>query len=199
MLIHTMHSILLSLLLSIVFFITGSFTFIDVQPLLSQYLSETIYSCDYIESIPSSNTTIILPDWLCNEVNYTTFDFSRFANLEYLQIGNDSFSFVETFVIDGMNNLTMLQIGAKSFTHYKDYDYWYPGSSFYIRNCKSLESIDIGRNSFSDYTGSFELVNLPSLQYISIGEMMNDDWSSHNFYSSPFIVRGNKEKLDLIE
>ena len=187
-----MHSILLSLLLSIVFFITGSFTFIDVHPLLSQYLSETIYSCDYIESIPSSNITIILPDWLCNEVNYTTFDFSRFANLEYLQIGNDSFSFVETFVIDGMNNLTMLQIGAKSFTHYKDYDYWYPGSSFHIRNCKSLESIIIGRNSFSDYTGSFELENLSSLKTIIIGEMMNDDWSSHNFYYSSFSVRGKK-------
>ena len=190
-----MHSILLSLLLSIVFFITGSFTFIDVHPLLSQYLSETIYSCDYIESIPSSNTTIILPDWLCNEVNYTTFDFSRFADLEYLEIGNDSFSFVETFVIDGMNNLTMLQIGAKSFTHYKDYDYWYPGSSFHIRNCESLESIDIGRNSFSDYTGSFELVNLPSLQSIIIGEMTFDGVPENNFYYASFIVRGNTYNL----
>ena len=179
-------------LLLIVIGYSRSFTFIDVHPEFAQYLPQTIYSCDYIQSIPSTNTTIILPDWLCNEVNYTTFDFSRFANLEHLEIGNDSFSFVETFVIDGMNNLRMLKIGAKSFTHYKNYDYWYPGSSFHIRNCKSLESIIIGKNSFSDYSGSFELENLSSLKTIIIGEMMNDDWSSHNFYYSSFSVRGKK-------
>ena len=187
-----MYSIILSLLLSIVFFITGSFTFIDVHPLLSQHLSESTYSCDYIQSIPSTNTSIILPNWTCNEVNYTTFDFSRFTELEYLEIGNDSFSFVETFVIDGMNYLTTLKIGEKSFTHVKDYDGWTPGTSFQIKNCKSLESLIIGKNSFSDYTGSFELESLSSLKTIIIGEMMNDDWSSHNFYYSSFSVRGIK-------
>ena len=98
-----------------------------------------------------------------------------------------------------MHKLTTLKIGPKSFTHYKNYDYFYPGSSFHIKNCALLESIEIGRNSFSDYSGEFELENLPSLQTISIGDMMNDDWSSHNFYYSAFIIRGIKDRLHLID
>ena len=177
-------------LLLIVIEFTNSFTFLDVHPAFAQYLTETTYSCDYIQSIPSTNTTIILPNWTCNEVNYTTFDFSRFTDLEYLEIGSDSFGFVETFNMDGLNSLKTLKIGPKSFTHYKNYDHYYPGSSFHIKNCALLESIEIGGNSFSDYSGEFELANLPSLQSIIIKDMMNDDWMSYSFYDSAFVIRG---------
>ena len=40
---------------------------------------------------------------------------------------------------------------------------------FHILNCESLESIDIGEYSFSDFGGDFELKNLPQLQSIQIG------------------------------
>ena len=56
-------------------------------------------------------------------------------------------------------------------------------------NCEELKSIDIGKQSFSDFGGEFELKNLPQLQSINIGTIEGYD-SSYNFYSSSFIIRG---------
>ena len=175
---------------------------LDVNPSFTQYLPQNTYSCDYILSIPSSNTTVVIPDWTCNDLNYTTFDFSRFTNLEYLEIGSNSFrsvdtfvidglnSFrsVDTFVIDGLNNLTSINIADNSFTQIKNGYIKNESKSFHIKNCESLESIEIGRNSFSDYSGEFELYNLPLLQSLIIGI---SDMIADNFYFSSFIVRGN--------
>lgn len=117
-------------------------------------------------------------------------------DLEYLKIGDNSFGFVDTFMIDGLNNLTTLQIGRFSFTGRKDDLYGEDYSkSFHIKNCESLESIDIGSYSFSDYSGEFELLNLPSLQSISIGDYYS--WSP-NFFFSPFVLRGIDTLLIMI-
>ena len=124
-------------------------------------------------------------------MNYTTFDFSRFTDLEYLAIGNNSFRSVETFIIDGMNSLVSLKIGEESFITDRYGDGWNPGTSFHIRNCESLKSIDVGKRSFSDYTGSFELVNLPSLQSINIGLITYDEYLENNFCYTSFVVRGD--------
>ena len=63
-----------------------------------------------------------------------------------------------------------------------------PAKSLHIFNCKSLESIQIGEYSFSDYAGEFELKNLPRLQSIQIGAF--GKWSSFNFCCSSFVIRG---------
>ena len=160
---------------------TNSFTFLDVHPAFAQYLTETTYSCDYIQSIPSTNT------WTCNEVNYTTFDFSRFTDLEYLEIGSDSFGFVETFNMDGMHKLTTLIIGSSSFTESKYAEDNRVHKSFHVKNCELLASIEIAGNAFSDYAGEFELANLPSLKTINIGSVSD---YCYNFYHSSFVVRG---------
>ena len=117
-------------------------------------------------------------------------------DLEYLKIGDYSFSFADTFMIDGLNNLTTLRIGRFSFTWRKDDLYGKDYSkSFHIKNCESLESIYIGSYSFSDYSGEFELLNLPSLQSITIGD--DHSWSP-NFFYSPFILRGIDTLLVMI-
>ena len=54
-------------------------------------------------------------------------------------------------------------------------------------SCKELKSIDIGQYSFSDYSGEFELKNLPSLQSINIGTV---NTAAYNFFFSSFIVQG---------
>ena len=59
--------------------------------------------------------------------------------------------------------------------------------SFSILNCNELKSIEIGRYSFSDYGGGFELINLPKLSTIKIGEIGSD---SFNFYYSSFVING---------
>ena len=91
------------------------------------------------------------------------------------------------FVIDGLNELKSLKIGMNSFTKRKNG--WGDDStrSFSILNCIELESIEIGPYSFSDYSGGFELVNLPKLSTIKIGEIGYD---SYNFWSSSFEIKG---------
>ena len=85
-----------------------------------------------------------------------------------------------------------LKIGNNSFTFSKTYNEWTPASSFYIKNCESLLSIEIGADSFSYYTGEFELINCPALQSIKIGNMLirDEDNHSYNFLYSSFVARG---------
>ena len=77
---------------------------------------------------------------------------------------------MQTFRIDGLNRLKCLKIGNYSFSQpiYKNYNI-FKSKSFHILNCESLESIEIGEYSFSDFGGEFELKNLPQLQSIQIG------------------------------
>ena len=42
--------------------------------------------------------------------------------------------------------------------------------SLHLLNCELLESIQIGEDSFSDFAGEFELMNLPSLQSIPLNQ-----------------------------
>ena len=114
----------------------------------------------------------ILVDWL---------------NLESIEIGNDCFESVKTFQIEGLNRLKTIKIGNNAFTHAIN-DYGSDGSkSFHILNCESLESIEMGEYSFSDFAGNIELKNLPRLQSIQIDTIGND---SYNFYNSSLVIRG---------
>ena len=138
-------------------------------------------------------------------------------NLESIEIGNDCFGAVQTFKIDGLNRLKTIKIGINSFTQIKQSEWDSLGysdsierckqsKSFYILNCESLESIQIGQYSFIDFAGEFELKNLSQLQSIQIGtidshacKIIDDSYSSiyynwqsysSNFYHSSFVTRG---------
>ena len=119
----------------------------------------------------------VLVDW----------DVSLLYNLESIEIGNDCFGSVKTFKIDGLNRLKTIKIGNNSFTPTKNSTGNDKSKSFHILNCESLESIQIGEYSFSDFAGDFELKNLPQLQSIQIGTIGSD---SYNFYYSSFVIRG---------
>ena len=166
------------------FYIQLSRVFFTYQLLIdvSELLFPKVYYFDFIQSIDSSIAFIILPNWTCNDLHYTIFDFSRFTLIESLEIGDDCFGSVKTFKIDGLNRLKTIKIGNNSFTQKKN---WYgndASKSFHILNCESLKSIQIGKYSFSDFGGEFELKNLPQLQSIQIG--------SRNFDNSSFVIRG---------
>ena len=150
-------------------------------------LPPKMYHLDFIQSMNSSITSIVLPDWTCNDLHYTIFDFSRFTLLESIEIGNDCFGSVQTFKIDGLNRLKTIKIGNYSFTQKKNWYGKYKSKSFHILNCESLESIQIGAYSFSDFAGKFELKNLSQLQSIQIGTI--GSWS-FNFFGSSLVIRG---------
>ena len=141
----------------------------------------------YIQSLNSSVNSIIIPGWACSDKEFTIFDFSRYTLVESIEIGDESFGSVQTFKIDGLNRLKTIKIGNNSFTQKKN-DYGNDKSkSFHILNCESLESIQIGEYSFSDFAGDFELKNLPQLQSIQIGTIRSE---SYNFLHSSFVIRG---------
>ena len=122
-----------------------------------------------------------------------SFSLIKLNTIESIEIGDNCFENVELFNIDGLNELKSLKIGINSFTHLKSNDEWdgnvanNPNRSFSILNCIELESIEIGRYSFSDYGGGFELRNLPKLSTIKIGEIGSE---SCNFYYSSFVIQG---------
>ena len=172
------------------------YEWIDVHSKLANLIPVT-YSCDYIESIKSKATSIHLPDWTCNDSDYTIFNFSRFTFLKKLVIDSNSFCSVNKFVIDELNELKSLVIGKNSFTKKKNSRGYICDSSrsFHVLNCIELESIEIGPYSFSDYGGGFELRNLPKLSTIKIGKIGND---SRNFWYSSFVIKGNIDMILLM-
>ena len=116
-----------------------------------------------------------------------TIQLSNLNSLESIEIGDECFGSVQTFQIDGLNRLKTIKIGNKSFTQEKNGYGNDKSKSFHILNCESLESIQIGRYSFSDFGGDFELKNLPQLQSIQIGTIGGE---SCNFYYSSFVIQG---------
>ena len=157
--------------------------------------------CYELLSFDAASTSIIIHNYSYNDNNNCTiFDISRFTLIESIEIGDDCFESVKTFQIDGLNRLKSIKIGEKSFTRKKNGEGNDESKSFHILNCESLESIQIGKCSFSDFGGEFELKNLPQLQSIHFGYIHNydsfsfcrdpRDFSSYNFRSSSFIIRG---------
>ena len=113
------------------------------------------------------------------------FELSNYPYLKRIVIGDDCFVNVKIFRIDGLNQLKTIKIGNNSFTQKKNQGD--ESKSFHILNCESLQSIQIGKFSFSDFAGDFELKNLPQLQSIQIGSIGS---YSSNFYYSSFVIRG---------
>ena len=172
-------------LTDLIWFIVISITLYRIVPL----------SKNELQTFDKSVTSIIIPNWTCNDIDYTIFDFSRYSIVESIEIGDDCFESVKTFKIDGLNRLKTIKIGYNSFPNKKniwDYDV---SKSFHILNCKSLESIQIGEFSFNEFAGEFELKNLPHLQSIQIGTIGN--WS-YNFYHSSFVIRGIELILNIV-
>ena len=162
---------------------------------VSELLFPKVYYFDFIQSINSSITSIIIPNWTCNDIDYTIFDFSRFNIVESIEIGNDCFGSVQTFEIKGLNRLKTIKIGNNSFTQTRNSKGNDSSKSFHILNCESLKSIQIGEYSFSDFGGEFELKNLPQLQSIQIGTVGSDSW---NFRHSSFVIGGIELILNIV-
>ena len=144
------------------------------------------------------NGSMEITDVNCQVINYTTpsdygndlkeLNLNQFKWLGSIEIGDDCFGSVKIFQIDGLNRLKTIKIGINSFTQKKNGRGQDKSKSFHILNCESLESIQIGEKSFSDYAGKFELKNLPQLQSIQIGANGSKSW---NFcYGSSLVIRG---------
>ena len=148
-------------------------------------VSITVNNSVELKSMNMNVTNLIICSNSCNELK--SLYLNEYRYLKSIEIGDNCFKNVGTFNIDGLNELKSLKIGINSFTKKKNSWTKDPSQSFHILNCIELESIEIGQYSFSDYGGLFELVNLPKLSTIKIGEIGRD---SLNFCYSSFVITG---------
>ena len=114
-----------------------------------------------------------------------TFELRNLIDLESIEIGDNKFNKVKSLIIDGLRELRELKIGSNSFTGSLNSYGNDESKSFHILNCESLESIEIGEYSFSDYAGEFELKNLSKLQSLIIGSNTSN---SYNFYNTNSLI-----------
>ena len=140
-------------------------------------------------------SSIRVPNNSYNDATHSLLDYSRYTLVESIEIGNYCFRSVQTFQIEGLNRLKTIKIGNNSFTQAENSYGNNKSKSFHILNCESLESIQIGEWSFSDFAGKFELKNLPQLQSIQIGTI---GYKSYNFYHSSFVIRGIELILNIV-
>ena len=150
-----------------------------------------------LENLSLEVTDLTICSNCCNDL--TALDLNRFEWLRSIKIGDDCFSRVQTFKMDGLNRLESLKIGKNSFTQILQEEWKVDlkgaetkanviSKSFLILNCESLKSIEIGEFSFSDFGGDFELKNLPALQSIQIGKVGSN---SFNFdINRSLMIRG---------
>lgn len=138
----------------------------------------------------------------CN--NIIELNLNDLRSIQSISIGDNSFRLIKTFRIEGLQELQNLTIGSNSFTSVKPEHWRIPFSnqalqqklnnrskSFHIINCNKLTKIEIGTFSFSDYAGQFELKYLPSLKYIKIGSLCDENNLSFNFLFSRFELKGS--------
>ena len=113
--------------------------------------------------------------------NALSFDPWSKSLLKKIIIKDNNFQYVSRLNIEGMTKLRELKIGSNSFTNKLNSFGKDTTKSFHILNCESLESIEIGEYSFSDYAGEFELKNLSKLESLIIGSNTSN---SYNFYNT---------------
>lgn len=162
---------------------------------LAQLFHSAVHPISDRDILNPSLTEIVLPDGAGNDENCTELEFLNLPRLKTISIRDSSFIYVKKFLIDGLNKLTSVKIGKKSFT-LKYYGYGNDSqTSFCISNCNSLETLSIDEFSFTDFGGEFTLKNLPKLSSVSIGSPCKN---SLNFYSSSFVLRGTMQRSALI-
>ena len=147
-------------------------------------MDDTCMERIYMES---QEDTIQIESSICEEYLLPFIPWKPNSLAKHLVIDNDNFANVDRFEIIGVNTIESLRIGSNSFTKHKNSYGKDDSRSFKISNCDKLESIEINQYSFSDYSGKFELTNIPSLKSLRIGIIGK---TSSNFYFSSFLVHG---------
>ena len=169
------------------------------KPRLLPDIKQTVMETRDLYDLNLQVTNLTISSNCCNDMGIL--DLNQFKRLRSINIGNNCFESVQTFQIDGLNQLKTIIIGIESFTCEKQAGWNYikannKSKSFHILNCESLESIEIGEFSFSDFAGDFELKTLPKLRSIQIGKIRS---KSCNFYNSSFVIRSIHGNYVLIE
>ena len=127
---------------------------------------------------------IVLSD-SCSEI--VELDLREGTGLRSIVIGDECFEHVRRVSIYGLPKLKKLKIGKGSFTEKRNNYGRNKGKSFFLDDCKKLETIEIGEGSFSDFGGDFIMTNVPNLQTLVVGAL---GLESFNFFGCDLVLRG---------
>ena len=136
-------------------------------------------------------TELVIPSNCCNETEWSVFDVSELKWLKSIEIGDECFGNVNEVKLIGMNRLESVVIGKNSFTKCKNSAGNDPNRHFYLKNCKRVRVLKMGRYSFSDYSVC-EIENVPSLEVIEMGELNEE---SACFYYASLELKSDCERM----
>ena len=135
---------------------------------------------------------LIVENNSCNGPEWAALDLGFMSHLRLLEVGDECFEYVDEVKLIDLSKLERVVIGKKSFTmeeiHWPKCD---ASGHFYLKNCKRLRELKIGRYSFSDYFVC-EIENVPSLEVIEMGDL--NEWSD-NFYSASLELKSDSEGM----
>ena len=123
----------------------------------------------------------------CNGQEWSVLDVSFMPNLRVLGVGDRCFENVKEVKLIGLSQLEAVVVKTNSFTKYADSIDCDANRHFYVKNCEKLKVIEIGIDSFSDYSVC-EIENNPSLEVIEMGEM---GWVSNVFHFASLTLNSN--------
>ena len=140
----------------------------------------SVRSMDEFMSMEKTVETLIVDSNACNDKRYTALFLSFFSNLKVFEVGDYSFSFMETVELIGLNQLERVTIGKCCFSVW-DRDEENPNCHFYLKNCPKVKELRIGCCSFSVYS-LCGIESDDSLEVIEIGEL--GEWNYTFQYTS---------------
>ena len=143
------------------------------HPAFYDYTHVTIRSAHELDALTPIVVSLTVKYYGCNDGYFTVLNMTRFVNLKEFEVGDSSFSYVDTVYLIGLSKLERVMIGVNSFMGGNNN----PNSVLRINGTNSLKELKIGRNSFKDYS-AFEMESVPSLEVIQIGEYNKE---SNNF------------------
>ena len=126
-----------------------------------------IHSVDELMSMKETVEALIVDSNACTDKGYRVLDLSSFMNLKVFEVGDYSFSFVETVELVGLKQLERIVIGKKCFTKWGK-DGMNLRRRFCLKNCERVKELKMGCHSFNDYSVC-EIVNDDSLEVIEMG------------------------------
>ncbi|KAK8830822.1 hypothetical protein WA577_003527, partial [Blastocystis sp. JDR] len=139
-----------------------------------------IHSVDELMSMKETVEALIVDSNACTDKGYTALVLSSFTNLKVFEVGDYSFSFVETVELIGLNQLERVVIGKKCFTKWGE-DEMNLKRRFCLKNCKRVKELKMGCCSFFVYS-LCGIESDESLEVIEIGEL--GEWSNTFKYAS---------------
>ena len=147
------------------------------------------------ESVDCSVSEMVISSNCCNEVEVKDVDLGRFTCLKVFVVGDECFGNVNEVKLIGLSQLERVVIGMNSFTKYKgDWPKNNPNRYFYLKNCERVRELKIGCASFNYYSVC-EIVNVPSLEVIEMGELNE---YSYNFHNASLELKSDCERTELI-